>query len=59
MRALSELHLGDFADVAIVTFLLWLLIVWLRRTRGRFALVGLGIVFALYLVAQQRAKTLV
>jgi len=51
--ALAALHLGDVADVAIVTFLLWMLIVWLRRTRGRFALIGLGIVFALYLVAQQ------
>ena len=53
MLALAALHLGDVADVAIVTFLLWMLIVWLRRTRGRFALIGLGIVFALYLVAQQ------
>jgi len=50
---LAELHLGDIVDVAIVTLLLWTLIVWLRRTRGRFALLGLGIVFALYLVAQQ------
>ena len=53
MLALAELHLGDLIDVAIVTLLLWMLIVWLRRTRGRFALIGLGIVFALYLVAQQ------
>ena len=53
MLALAELHLGDLVDVAIVTLLLWTLIVWLRRTRGRFALMGLGIIFALYLVAQQ------
>ena len=53
LRAFTELRLSDAADVAIVALLLWALIVWLRHTRARFAIAGLGIVFCLYLLAQQ------
>ena len=53
MHALSQLAFRDLADVAIVALLLWALLVWLRGTRARLALVGLGIVLGLYLLAQQ------
>jgi uncharacterized protein (TIGR00159 family) len=50
---LAELRLSDAADVAIVAILLWMLIVWLRTTRARFAAVGLAILAGLYLLVQQ------
>jgi uncharacterized protein (TIGR00159 family) len=50
---LAELRLSDVADVAIVAILLWMLIVWLRTTRARFAAVGLAILAGLYLLAEQ------
>jgi uncharacterized protein (TIGR00159 family) len=50
---LAELRLSDAVDVAIVAILLWMLIVWLRTTRARFAAVGLAILTGLYLLAQQ------
>lgn len=53
MHALSQLAFRDLVDVAIVALLLWALLVWLRGTRARLALVGLGIVLGLYLLAQQ------
>ncbi|MCH2169464.1 diadenylate cyclase [Myxococcota bacterium] len=53
MRVLWELRLTDVFDVTIVTLLLWTLIAWVRQTRARFAVAGLGIVFGLYLVADQ------
>jgi uncharacterized protein (TIGR00159 family) len=53
LRAFSELRISDAADVTIVALLLWALIVWLRNTRARFAVAGLAIVFALYLIAQR------
>ena len=52
-RMLAELRFSDAADVAIVAILLWMLIVWLRTTRARFAAVGLAILTGLYLLAQQ------
>jgi len=52
-RMLADLRLSDVADVAIVAILLWMLIVWLRTTRARFAAVGLAILAGLYLLVQQ------
>jgi diadenylate cyclase len=52
-RMFANLRLSDLADVAIVAILLWMLIVWLRTTRARFAAVGLAILAGLYLVVQQ------
>jgi uncharacterized protein (TIGR00159 family) len=53
VHALSQLAFRDLVDVAIVALLLWAMLVWLRGTRARLALVGLGIVLGLYLLAQQ------
>jgi len=53
LRMLAKLRFSDVIDVAIVAVLLWLLIVWLRTTRARFAAVGLAILTGLYLLVQQ------
>jgi len=53
LRILAELRVSDVLDVTIVAILLWMLIVWLRTTRARFAAVGLAILAGLYLMVQQ------
>lgn len=45
--------LADVIDVAIVALLLTLGIVWLRRSRARLALLGLGILGFVYAVARE------
>jgi len=52
-RVIGEFRFSDVIDVAIVAILLWMLIVWLRTTRARFAAVGLAILAGLYLLVQQ------
>jgi uncharacterized protein (TIGR00159 family) len=42
----------DGFDVVAVAAVFWLIIVWLRRARGRLALLGVGIAGAVYLLAQ-------
>ncbi len=43
----------DLADLAVVWFLMWLVLVALRAARARLALAGVGIVLVVYLVARQ------
>jgi uncharacterized protein (TIGR00159 family) len=45
-------------DIALVAMLLWSAFVWLRRTRARWALLGIVIVGAGYLIARQLELTL-
>ena len=47
------LQLADVVDVLLVGLLLWLAIVWLRRSRARFALIGVAIVGLIYLLARR------
>lgn len=47
-----EISLRDVLDAVIVSLFLWAGIVWLRRTRARLALLGLGILGAVYLLAR-------
>ncbi len=52
LRSLIESELRDFADLALVALIFWVLIAWLRRTRARFALLGLSILGLVYLLAR-------
>jgi uncharacterized protein (TIGR00159 family) len=45
-------------DIALVATLLWSAFVWLRRTRARWALLGIAILGAGYLLARQLGLTL-
>jgi uncharacterized protein (TIGR00159 family) len=49
----GSLTLLDIADMAAVAVLLWSGMLLLRRTRARMALIGLGILGIVYLVARQ------
>jgi uncharacterized protein (TIGR00159 family) len=50
---LEILRLRDLIDVLLVAFLIWIGIVWLRRSRARFALAGIAIVGVIYLLASR------
>ena len=52
LPTLAEIRVSDVIDVAIVAALLWMGIVWLRAARARIALLGLGLLAALYGVVQ-------
>jgi diadenylate cyclase len=52
-EAFSSLRFLDIADMAIVAALLWSVMVLLRRTRARVALIGLSILGVVYLLARQ------
>jgi len=49
----GNLRITDLIDVAIVAAMLFAGIVWLRRSRARFAALGIGLVAALYLVVSR------
>ena len=48
-----EVHWRDLVDIALVAALLWVAFVWLGRTRARWALLGIAILGAGYLLARQ------
>lgn len=53
LPTLAEIRFSDVVDVAIVAALLFMGIRWLRAARARVALLGLGLVGALYGIVQQ------
>ncbi|MCB1055099.1 MAG: diadenylate cyclase [Acidobacteria bacterium] len=52
-QLLLDIRWNDLLDMAMVAVLLWTAFIWLRRTRARMALVGLGILAVVYLVARR------
>lgn len=50
---LPNLRWNDLADMVLVSLLLWISFVWLQRSRARLALVGIGFLAALYLLARR------
>ncbi|MDY7096102.1 MAG: hypothetical protein SX243_24270, partial [Acidobacteriota bacterium] len=50
---MPNLRWNDLADMVLVSLLLWISFVWLRRSRARLALVGIGFLAALYLLARR------
>lgn len=50
---MPELRITDVVDVAIVAFMLWATLAWLRRARARIALAGVAIAAGAYLLARQ------
>lgn len=50
---MPELRITDVVDVAIVAFMLWATLAWLRRARARIALAGVVIAAGAYLLARQ------
>ncbi len=52
-EALRSIRLVDIVDIGFVSVLLWLLILWFRTTRARAALIGLGMLGGVFLVANQ------
>jgi uncharacterized protein (TIGR00159 family) len=53
-----EVHWRDLLDIALVAALLWCAFVWLRRTRARWALLGIAMLGAGFLLARQLGLTL-
>ncbi|NJL27545.1 MAG: hypothetical protein HC897_06420, partial [Thermoanaerobaculia bacterium] len=53
LEILSRLRWNEVADVLVVALLIGLAFSWLRRSRGRFALVGLFFLGLLFFVARQ------
>jgi diadenylate cyclase len=49
----SEIGVSDIVDVIIMSFLIYIILVWFKRTRAAFVLTGILIIAAVYLVAQQ------
>ena len=50
---LAEMQLSDLIDIAVVSGLLWVAMVWLRNSRARLALLGAAMLGGVYLVAAQ------
>jgi len=50
---MPEVRITDIVDVAIVAFMLWATLAWLRRARARIALAGVAIAAGAYLLARQ------
>jgi diadenylate cyclase len=53
IEALLSVRLAELVDLVVVWAMVWAGIAWLRTTSARLALAGLGILVAIYLVAQQ------
>jgi uncharacterized protein (TIGR00159 family) len=51
--AMDLVRFVDLLDIAVVALLLWVMIAWFRRSRARFALLGLAALGAVYLLADQ------
>jgi uncharacterized protein (TIGR00159 family) len=49
----GDFRISDVVDIAIVAAIVFAGIVWLRRSRARFAALGIGLVAALYLVVSR------
>jgi diadenylate cyclase len=49
----GDLRITDLIDITIVATMVFAGIVWLRRSRARFAALGIGLVAALYLVVSR------
>ena len=53
LGSLLEIGWGELADVGVVSLLLWALMAWARRVHASLALLGLGFLGVLYLLALQ------
>jgi len=51
--ALLSIRFGELADLAVTWLFVWAGITWLRTTRARLVLAGLGILLAIYMLARQ------
>ena len=49
----TQIGIADIFDIAFVTLLVYLLLVWFKRTRAAFVLTGIIIIALVYLLAQQ------
>ncbi len=52
LAGLATIRAADIADVLLVALLLWGGLVWLRKSRARLALLGLGYLAFVYLIAR-------
>ena len=53
IETLQSFRLGELVDLAVAWVIVWAGIAWLRTTRARLALAGLGILVAVYMLARQ------
>lgn len=49
----NEIGVSDLLDVALMSFLVYSVLVWFKRTRAAFVLTGILIIAAVYLLARQ------
>jgi len=49
----QKIGISDVLDVGFMSFLIYIVLVWFKRTRAAFVLTGILIIAAVYLVAQQ------
>ncbi|HSG30812.1 MAG TPA: diadenylate cyclase CdaA [Thermodesulfobacteriota bacterium] len=50
---LGQVGIAGFADMLIMSFIIYSLLVWLKRTQARFILTGIFIIGVIYLLSQQ------
>lgn len=50
---LLDVEWNDVVDMVLVSSMLWVAFVWLQRSRARMALIGIGFLAALYLLARR------
>lgn len=50
---LGQVGIAGFADMLIMSFIIYSLLVWLKRTQARFILTGIFIIGVVYLLSQQ------
>lgn len=49
----QKIGLSDIVDVGLMSFLIYIVLVWFKRTRAAFVMTGIIIIAAVYLIAQQ------
>jgi len=49
----QKIGLSDIVDVGLMSFLIYIVLVWFKKTRAAFVLTGIIIIAAVYLIAQQ------
>lgn len=49
----TEIGISDIIDIIIVSFLVYILITWFKRTRAAFILTGIVIIAVIYIIARQ------
>ncbi len=53
LETFRQIHIADVLDIAFISFLIYLILVWFKKTRAAFVLTGIVIAGIVYLLARQ------